>query len=534
LWQRIKISVNPRKSVVKNKILRRQKMKIQTVILATIAILCMNTAVQAKYSGGTGEPNDPYLISTAEDMNAIGTNHDDWNAYFLLVADINLADYTGTQFNIIGTGYDHSFTGVFDGNGHKIWNFTWTSTDRSYIGLFRYVGTGGKIKNLGMENVDVNAVNGYGFVVGGMVGRNWGGTISNCYANGIVAGDDPVGGLVGENHGTISNCYANSNVTGGVCVGGLVGNNWNSTITNCHATGSVLGASGTGGLVGHNSGTISDCYAIGEVSGYDATGGLVGFNIGVISDCYATGVVLGYNREIGGLVGENDYNGIITNCYSTGSVSGERDVGGLVGFNNFGEILNCYATGRITGNNYVGGLVGYNKYGTITNCYSTGIVDGNNYVGGLAGGNGYNGIIINCYSTGSVDGNDIVGGLVGMNGYYTSYPGYIYNCYSVGSVVGDSNVGGLVGKNIAGETFDSFWDVNTSGQSSSAGGTPKTTAEMQAESTFTDAGWDFIEIWDIGENQTYPFLRIYPAGDLNHDDIVNFYDFAIFADHWLE
>jgi len=57
---------------------------------------------------------------------------------------------------------------------------------------------------------------------------------------------------------------------------------------------------------------------------------------------------------------------------------------------------------------------------------------------------------------------------------------------------------------------------------------------MKTESTFTDANWDFIEIWDIGENQTYPFLRVYPAGDINHDDIVNFHDLAILADHWLQ
>ena len=80
----------------------------------------------------------------------------------------------------------------------------------------------------------------------------------------------------------------------------------------------------------------------------------------------------------------------------------------------------------------------------------------------------------------------------------------------------------------------SFWDKDTSGQMTSAGGEGKTTAEMQTESTFTDAGWDFIEIWDIGENQTYPFLRTHLAGDINHDDIVNFYDLAIIAGHWLQ
>jgi len=113
-------------------------------------------------------------------------------------------------------------------------------------------------------------------------------------------------------------------------------------------------------------------------------------------------------------------------------------------------------------------------------------------------------------------------------------PGLIYKSYSTGRVKGSSNVGGLVGVHIAGEVGASFWDVDTSTQTTSAGGTPKTTAEMKTIATFTDADWDFIEIWGIGENQTYPFLRFAPAGDLNYDKKVDLLDFAILASHWLE
>ncbi|GAI76806.1 unnamed protein product, partial [marine sediment metagenome] len=80
--------------------------------------------MQAKYSGGTGEPNDPYQIAGANDMNEIGTHTEDWGSHFLLVNDINLAEYTGTEFNIIGPNAITPFTGVFDGNGHTISNFT--------------------------------------------------------------------------------------------------------------------------------------------------------------------------------------------------------------------------------------------------------------------------------------------------------------------------------------------------------------------------------------------------------------------------
>ena len=95
---------------------------------------------------------------------------------------------------------------------------------------------------------------------------------------------------------------------------------------------------------------------------------------------------------------------------------------------------------------------------------------------------------------------------------------------------------GLVGEieNSGRDVINSYWDIETSGQTTSAGGTGKTTAEMQTASTFLEAGWDFIEIWDIAENQTYPFLRFAPAGDLNHDERVDFKDFAIMAFHWLK
>jgi hypothetical protein len=126
--------------------------------------------------------------------------------------------------------------------------------------------------------------------------------------------------------------------------------------------------------------------------------------------------------------------------------------------------------------------------------------------------------------------DDYVGGLVGYN-YYCR----ITNCYSTGSVSGNNDVGGLVGKNKSyAYVTASFWDIETSDCNDSAGGTGKTTAEMKTTGTFTNAAWDFVETWGIGEYQTYPFLRTEPAGDSNHDKKVNFEDLAILASHWLE
>ena len=192
----------------------------------------------------------------------------------------------------------------------------------------------------------------------------------------------------------------------------------------------------------------------------------------------------------------------------------------------------------------VGSLVGYMNEGTISGCFvQGGSVSGTGWeTGGLVGYNDEN-AIINCYSTASVSGNHCVGGLVGENDW-DEYPRIIY-CYSTGSVTGTGLwVGGLVGAGDHLAVHASFWDVNTSGQATSDGGTPKTTAEMKTRSTFTDAWWDFVgetangiyDIWDICEGTNYPKLswQIPPLGDFGCPDGVDFFDFSFFAGHWAE
>ena len=232
----------------------------------------------------------------------------------------------------------------------------------------------------------------------------------------------------------------------------------------------------------------------GSVSGKNNVGSLVGWNYyGSVTNCYSTGSVSGYN-EVGGLVGVNSLYGSVTNCYSTGHVSGNSYVGCLVG-SNHASVTNCYSTGSVSGVSYVGGLVGINCYGSVSNCYSNGDISGGFYVGGLVGYN-WEGFVLECYSKGSVSGERIVGGLVGDNN------GSISNCFSTGRVDGNDFVGGLVGD--AGSDSNCFWDIETSGQATSDGGTGKTTAQMRTASTFTSAGWDFVNIWWILEGVGYP------------------------------
>ena len=114
-------------------------------------------------------------------MNEIGTHSEDWGSHFIMVNDINLAEYTGTEFNIIGTSSGSAFTGVFDGNGHTISNFTYSSAGMDLVGIFSYVWDAAEIKNLGLIDPNVNA--GTGGDVGSLAAVALG-TVSNCYVLG--------------------------------------------------------------------------------------------------------------------------------------------------------------------------------------------------------------------------------------------------------------------------------------------------------------------------------------------------------------
>ena len=605
--------------------------------LPKLLFLSLLASTAFAYSGGTGQPNDPYQIADTNDLLALAAAPADYNKCFILTADVNMAGQVFTTAIIAPAGA--IFNGIFDGSGHSILNLTinegWIGND--YLGLFGRIGAGGIVKNLGIENVIITfseSCEGSRFV-GGLCGASIDSNIINCYSTGNVSGDYG-GGLCGQSNycnisncfstakvagnggfcgysinSNISNCYSTGQVSGGFGTGGFCGYSIDSNISNCYSTGQVTGYDDyTGGLCGHSEySTLSNCYSTGSVTGEDnETGGLCGYSIDSnISDCYSTGQVTGiYNTcDIGGLCGSSidsniincystgqvsggnintgglcgyseqsnisgcfstgsvtgedfDTGGLcgpspasnISHCYSTGSVTGgDIETGGLCGGNHDwhnifsigsirGSITNCYSTGNVSGDRETGGLCGYND-GGITNCYSTGTVvsvySGYDYssCGGLVGINRY-GNISNCYSTGTVSGNSYVGGLAGE-----TYNGSISNCYSIGAVVGDSNVGGLVGYSYSSTTNNSFWDVNTSGQTTSAGGTGKTTTEMKTLSTFTSAGWDFSYTdgdkmdWFIQIDE-YPILtwQISPV-DIYTDGKNNFRDFAILAQFWM-
>ena len=221
-----------------------KKRKIQWAISLSLVILYFyGLSAQAQYGGGSGRAEAPNLIYTAKHMNAIGANTSDYHKHFKLMADIDLSNCAGTDFNIIGITYGNPFTGVFDGNGHTISHLT--IAGGRYLGLFGCLESGAEVRDLGL--VDVNIANSGSFV-GGLVGRNYRGYVAQCYSTGTVNGNDHVGGLVGYNsNGSVLNCYSTGAVYGGRYVGGLVGVN-NDAMTNCYSSGAVSGEEKVGGM----------------------------------------------------------------------------------------------------------------------------------------------------------------------------------------------------------------------------------------------------------------------------------------------
>ncbi len=322
---------------------------------------------------------------------------------------------TCTGFTPIGNSHTNSFTGSFDGAGHKITKlYINRPMSMTGVGLFSRTTNNAEIKNIGVTDAYVVGQN----KVGGLIGHS-GGSVSNSYATGDVTGTgNNVGGLIGRSNGSVSNSYATGDVTGtGNNVGGLIGRS-DGSVSNSYATGDVTGTgNNVGGLIGSSGGSVSNSYATGDVTGTgNNVGGLIGRSDGSVSNSYATGAVMGTGNNVGGLIGYSVTAGSVSNSYATGAVSGTRNVGGLIGRSD-GSVSNSYATGAVTGtSSYVGGLIGGFVSGTVSNSYATGIVTGpagNTHVGGLMGSSG-----------GSVTGKnyfvDASGGSDGIGGFGTA------------------------------------------------------------------------------------------------------------------
>lgn len=270
---------------------------------------------------GDGAETNPYEVSNVDQLQCIDEH--DLGANYVQVSDIDASEtsswHDGEGFDPIGEDCVAEFNGTFDGNGYEITDLKTGSDIADCVGMFGKVGTESKIKNVSLVNAE-------------------------------ATGQFAVGSLIGINQGTIKDSYASGSVVRGYMSGGLIGENKGGTVKRSYASVSVDGSGFfiVGGLVGENSGVVNKSYATGSVSGPKVVGGLVGGNYnGTIRESYATGRIEG-NEWVGGLVGKNANGSKIDGSYAAGSVEGDERAGGLIGVSN-GTATNSYWDVETTG-----------------------------------------------------------------------------------------------------------------------------------------------------------------------------------------
>ena len=266
----------------------------------------------AKDLGYTIESDGSYTVTSADGLMNIAKLVNGGKSDINITLDTDI-DLTGKDWTPIGTDYDNSYKGTFDGGGHTITGLTFTTNDE-FAGLFGWLNRAGTVKNVVMEGVQITSNQIYGGSIGGVVGYSWG-TIENCSVSGSVSGTVYVGGVVGAQiGGSITGCSSSATVKGTVDVGGVAGQtNSSATLTACYATGNVnieinpaKNIAG-GSLVGMNAGSsLLACYATGNVTSTGSSTGQVHIG-GFLGNNYTTVTAgywknnheqgIGYNRE---------------------------------------------------------------------------------------------------------------------------------------------------------------------------------------------------------------------------------------------
>ncbi len=446
-------------------------MRLGTFVFCAVLFLqvSISEAATVSFAGGTGEPNNPYQIATAEQLIGAGADANLCAKCFVLTADIDLdprlpgrrvfekavlnwtttstyAARGGTQVLVT----DLPFAGRFDGNGHVIRNSHVNSTSGG--GFFLSLGPQGNVCNLHLRDILVGSFDS---------------TVSSTWVGGSVvfsgkSGSYSSGALAGNNEGVVDNCSATGTLFAPATVGGLVGHN-KGVVSDCTADCRVYGYD-AGGLVGSNgmAGQIKSSSSDSVVYAGDLGGGLVGSNAGMVQDCRSGGYVGGLH--VGGMAGDNSgtisqsHAAAVMGSSSTSSSTAPKPSGGLV-YQNTGTVVSCYTTGTAQPGVFWDGLVAVNT-GTVSDSYST------------------TPALVKPATTSS-------GGTAprGLNAAPTTRT-MVQNVYYL-----DPN-----------RTTGASVDPNLRGY-----GIPLSADEMKQQASFVN--WDFSTIWAIEEGVGYPYLR---------------------------
>lgn len=475
--------------------------------LAAMFLCCIATSF-AQFSGsGSGTENDPYLILNPIQLNQLRNFLNQSGVYFKLMNDIDLTEFIEDEYPLQGwlpVGISSTpFKGILDGNGKTIsgiWINRPTSDNIGFFGSFA-----GTVKKLTLRCSSINGKNNVG-LLSGQCGN---GNISDCVLSGSVCGISHVGGCIGSG-GSFTNVLSTVNVNGEEYVGGISGGE-SGIITDCIVKCDyVKGNNFIGGICGANqsSNEINFCYSYTKISGNDYVGGIcgkVGYDYGGstfnFNDCTFIGDILA-NSYVGGICGKYHGGGDMNRCIALGHITATGNyAGGIIGSSSYhydyrwmNNAYNCYFCGSIIGKEQVGGLVGYKDYGNVKYCYSEATVSGTKSIGGLCGK-------MSCNLSSNVA---IITTIKSIEG-------------KVGRLFGE-NSGGSVGE-MGTSKENKAWNrtiVINSGVAQEVidneqNGTGVSSTTLKLKATFIAIGWDFTDTWLIQETECYPYFKTQTA-----------------------
>lgn len=506
-------------------------------LLTFAALFLCSLLTFAQFSGsGSGTENDPYLILNPIQLNQMRNFLNKEGVYFKMMADFDLTEYLEDEnpsqgWQPIGT-ISAPFKGVLDGNGKTVTGLWINRNSNDYVGFFGMLN--GTVKNLALKGSKVKGKSNVGFLSGSANSC----IIYNCTFEGSVEGASNIGGCIGASYAAdLSEIKFIGDVTGtGDCVGGIIGTADAYTkgcLSGCRFYGNhVSGANYVGGICGKtNYHNIGNCYVEANIIGNEYVGGVRGYVFGGDSwHSYTTsqtinsgfnGTLVGVNY-IGGIIGYCNGQVLIEKCYSNSNFEGKDYIGGIVGCsttcknggsNGHPQIIANYHSGYIVGRNYIGGVVGYQEGGDIKTNYSNSTIKGAAYVGGICGRpegvSGYSSKV-------SINSNiSILSKIFCTENDVGRICGSLSDKVSIGLAnTIDENKALSQAVVIKAGVAQNIVDDEKNGT-----GVGFKTLKLKA--TYVAMGWDFNDIWEIQEEECYPYFKTQTAPPVITSQVVS-------------